>query len=236
MEPFLGASASRTHMHFAPVRTKEPGRAGSRPCRPGRGAGIARRAGHPQSRAAGQAAYSGMVPEHGPLFLRLDPQGRAVRPRANGTSVTGSCRGRGGCRGPQGELVRDIARHRIQEIAGPTRSDAAPYTGHAGYPDSTLPGVTSRHNHACQFAPASSRRRSPAVPPTPPGRRSCAQGRWSVARAPVTRWTDCDRGPQADAEERITSAHRPIEIREKRRRVLSSRPAWITLRSSRRRA
>ena len=39
-----------------------------------------------------------------------------------------------------------------------------------------------------------------------------------MARAPVTRWTDCDRGPQADAEERITSAHRAIEIREKRRR------------------
>ena len=31
-----------------------------------------------------------------------------------------------------------------------------------------------------------------------------------------------DRGPQADAEERIRSAHRAIEIREKRRRVLSS--------------
>jgi hypothetical protein len=56
-----------------------------------------------------------------------------------------------------------------------------------------------------------------------------AQGRWPVARAPVTGWTDCDRGPQADAEERIRSAHRAIEIREKRSRVLSSRPAWITL-------
>jgi hypothetical protein len=62
-----------------------------------------------------------------------------------------------------------------------------------------------------------------------PGRRSRARGRWSVARAPVTRWTDCDRGPQADAEERITSAHRAIEIREKRRRVLLSRPAWNCL-------
>jgi hypothetical protein len=27
----------------------------------------------------------------------------------------------------------------------------------------------------------------------PPGRRSCAQGRWSVARAPVTGWTDHDK-------------------------------------------
>ena len=70
------------------------------------------------------------------------------------------------------------------------------------------------------------RRRRLARLPAPPGRRSCAEGRWSVARAPVTRWTDCDRGPQADAEERITSAHRAIEIREKRRGVLSSRPAW----------
>src|SRR6266496_3819803 len=35
-------------------------------------------------------------------------------------------------------------------------------------------------------------------------------------------WNDHDRGPQADAEERIRSAHRAIEIREKRRRVLSS--------------
>ena len=49
------------------------------------------------------------------------------------------------------------------------------------------------------------------------GRRSCAQGRWSVARAPVTWWTDCGRGPQTDAGERIISAHRAIEIREKRR-------------------
>ena len=33
------------------------------------------------------------------------------------------------------------------------------------------------------------------------------------------------RGPEADAEQRIRSAHRAIEIREKRRRVLSPRPA-----------
>ncbi len=44
------------------------------------------------------------------------------------------------------------------------------------------------------------------------------------------------RGPQADAEQRIRSAHRAIEIREKRRRVLSSRPAPDNLRSSRDRA
>jgi hypothetical protein len=82
--------------------------------------------------------------------------------------------------------------------------------------------------------PARSRPPSPAAGVLPycqrrPGRRSCAQGRWPVARAPATGWTDHDRGPQADAEERITSAHRAIEIREKRRRVLSSRPAGITL-------
>ena len=68
------------------------------------------------------------------------------------------------------------------------------------------------------------RRRSPAVLPAPSGRRSRAQGRWSLAPAPVTGWTDRDRGPQADAGERTRSAHRAIEIREKRRRVLSSRP------------
>ena len=42
-------------------------------------------------------------------------------------------------------------------------------------------------------------------------------------------WNDHDRGPEADAEERIRSAHRAIEIREKRRRVLLSRPAQIAL-------
>jgi hypothetical protein len=108
------------------------------------------------------------------------------------------------------------------------RSYAAPGTGHARYPHSTLPGASSRH-HAYPFGPP-----SPAAGVLPycqrrPGRRSCAQGRWPVARAPATGWTDHDRGPQADAEERITSAHRAIEIREKRRRVLSSRPAGITL-------
>jgi hypothetical protein len=50
-----------------------------------------------------------------------------------------------------------------------------------------------------------------------------------VARALPTGWTDYDRGPRADAEERTRSAHRAIEIREKRRRVLSSLPARITL-------
>ncbi len=64
--------------------------------------------------------------------------------------------------------------------------------------------------------------------PAPPGRKSCAQGRWSMARAPVTGWTSHDRGPQVDAEQRIRSAHRAIEIREKRRWVLSSRPARTT--------
>jgi len=44
------------------------------------------------------------------------------------------------------------------------------------------------------------------------------------------------RGLEADAEQRIRSAHRAIEIREKRRRVLSSSPARITSRPSRRRA
>ena len=54
------------------------------------------------------------------------------------------------------------------------------------------------------------------------------RGRWSMAHAVVRGWTDHDGGPQADAEERARSAHRAIEIREKRRRVLSSRPAWVT--------
>jgi hypothetical protein len=44
------------------------------------------------------------------------------------------------------------------------------------------------------------------------------------------------RGLEADAEQRIRSAHRVIEIRDKRRRVLSSSPARITSRPSRRRA
>jgi hypothetical protein len=80
---------------------------------------------------------------------------------------------------------------------------------------------------ASSLAPIT-RRRSSAVLPAP-GRRSCAQGRWSVAIPPVTGCTDYDRGPQEDAEERTISAHRAIEIREKRRGVLSSHPARITL-------
>jgi hypothetical protein len=43
---------------------------------------------------------------------------------------------------------------------------------------------------------ATSRRRSSAVSPAPPGRRSCAQGSWSIARALVTGWTSYDRGPR----------------------------------------
>ena len=78
--------------------------------------------------------------------------------------------------------------------------------------------------------PPSPRRRRPAVLSAPPGRRSRDQGRWSLVRAPVTGWTDRDRGPPADAEERTRSAHRAIDIREKRRRVLSSRPVRITFR------
>jgi hypothetical protein len=39
-----------------------------------------------------------------------------------------------------------------------------------------------------------------------------------MARAPVTGWTEGDRGPHPDAEERARSVHRAIEIREKRRR------------------
>jgi hypothetical protein len=45
-------------------------------------------------------------------------------------------------------------------------------------------------------------------------------GRWRVL--PCRGGLGNDRGPQADAEERIRSAHRAIEIREKRRGVLSS--------------
>ena len=99
-----------------------------------------------------------------------------------------------------------------------------------------MPGTRTARSpaRAAGTMPTRSRPPSPAagVPPycqLRPGRRSCAQGRWPVARAPATGWTDHDRGPQADAEERITSAHRAIEIREKRRRVLSSHPAGITL-------
>ena len=98
-----------------------------------------------------------------------------------------------------GAAGRGRARHhqtpRIREIAGPARADATPPTGHAGYPDSTPPGISSRDRHDGQLASGTSRRRSPAVLPAPPGRRSPAQGRWSVARAPVTGWTDHDRGP-----------------------------------------
>jgi hypothetical protein len=99
-----------------------------------------------------------------------------------------------------------------------------------------MPGTRTARSpaRAAGTMPTRSRPPSPAAGVLPycqrrPGRRSCAQGRWPVARAPATGWTDHDRGPQADAEERITSAHRAIEIREKRRRVLSSRPAGITL-------
>ena len=70
--------------------------------------------------------------------------------------------------------------------------------------------------------------------PTAPSRRARADGfrlrtegpvrrdlgPWRVL--PVTGGLTNDRGPQADAEERIRSAHRAIEIREKRRGVLSS--------------
>jgi hypothetical protein len=58
------------------------------------------------------------------------------------------------------------------------------------------------------------------------------QGRWSMARAPVTGWTDFRQRTRADAEQRIRFAHRAIEIREKRRRVLSSRPARVLVASS----
>jgi hypothetical protein len=64
--------------------------------------------------------------------------------------------------------------------------------------------------------------------PRRPDEGPARQGPWSLARARVTGWTERDRGPQADAEQRTRSAHRAIEIREKRRGVLSSHPAWIT--------
>ena len=53
------------------------------------------------------------------------------------------------------------------------------------------------------------------------------QGGRPMARAPVMGWNEHDRGPQADAEERTRSAHRAIESREKRRRVLLSCLAGI---------
>jgi hypothetical protein len=95
-------------------------------------------------------------------------------------------------------------------------------------PDSTVTGISSQHRYACQVAERHLPPQEFCRIPAPPGRRSCAQGSWSIARAPVTGWTSYDRGPQADAEQRIRSAHRAIEIREERRRVLSSRPARTT--------
>ena len=83
--------------------------------------------------------------------------------------------------------------------------------------------------------PARSRPPSPAAAVLPYRLRCPAEApvrgwRWSVTHVPVPGWTDCDRGPQADAEERTRSAHRAIEISQKRRRVLSLRPASNNLR------
>jgi hypothetical protein len=52
-------------------------------------------------------------------------------------------------------------------------------------------------------------------------------GPWHVL--PAGDGLGSDRGPQADAEKRTRAAHRAIEIREKRRRVLLSHPAQIAL-------
>jgi hypothetical protein len=82
------------------------------------------------------------------------------------------------------EVARDIVTHPIQQIAGPARSYAAPGTGHARYPHSTLPGASSRH-HAYPFASAISRRRSPAVLPAPPGAKVLCTG--TLARSARSR-------------------------------------------------
>ena len=63
-----------------------------------------------------------------------------------------------------------------------------------GTPDGTLPGVSSQHHHGGPFAPVTSCRSSSAVPPAPPGRRSCA-GRWSLARACRRGGLTNDEGP-----------------------------------------
>ena len=59
--------------------------------------------------------------------------------------------------------------------------------------------------------------RTKIAAPRRPDEGPARQGPSSLARAPVTGCTQRDRGPQADAEERTRSAHRAIEIREKRR-------------------
>ena len=76
--------------------------------------------------------------------------------------------------------------------------------------------------------------REPGVAGLPgrPRRRSRAQGRWSVARAAVTGWTDCDRGPRHTRRNGPRSAHRAIEIREKRRGPLVASCLEFTLRCS----
>jgi hypothetical protein len=88
------------------------------------------------------------------------------------------------------------------------------------------PPERSRDRHDGQFAFAISRAAVRTYCP-PLGRRSRAQGRWSLARAPVRGWTDRDRGSQAGAGERTRSAHRAIEIREKRRGSSRHVPAGL---------
>ena len=99
-------------------------------------------------------------------------------------------------------------------------------------PGGPLAGADTRTRAAPRPRPYCPRR--PAVlrrPAEGPVRRDV--GPWPAQ--PVTGWTNRDRGPQADAGKRTRSAHRAIEIREKRRGS-SSRPGWITLHRSRRRA
>ena len=65
--------------------------------------------------------------------------------------------------------------------------------------------------------------------PSPPSRRSCKQGRWSMARAPVRGWTDHDRGPPG-RRGGTNQIPRTAQSRSARsgEGVLSSRLTWIT--------
>jgi len=92
-------------------------------------------------------------------------------------------------------------------------------------PLSATPQTGSERNQADRVPPACPRR--PAEGPV-------HAGRWSMARGPVSRWTDCSEKAPVDAEQRIGIAHRAIEIREKRRRGLSPCQCSIILCRSRR--
>ena len=87
-------------------------------------------------------------------------------------------------------------------------------------PGQHVTGISSPDHHDGQLASAISRRRSPAVLPAPPRRRSRAQGRWSVARAPVT-VPAMDRGKRCQPATESPGAAGHAQ----RRRPGTSRPA-----------